>query len=80
MQGHVWHSTTSLGFTVAEASNFYTDDDVTQGTWDALQEKHKCLQDRARASAKEFDGPSRRRADTYTALVSKAIQAEMHII
>ena len=52
----MWHSTTSLSFTVAEASNFYTDGDMTQGTWDALQGQHKSLQDRAMTSAKQFDG------------------------
>ena len=42
-QGHLWHSTTSLGWTFAESSNSYDDSDDTGQTWAKLCADHEAL-------------------------------------
>lgn len=58
---------------MAEASNFYVADDMTQGTWHTLQDAHKHLQQRALQSAAKSDGPNKK---GYTPLVKNSIADE----
>ncbi|DBA65525.1 TPA: hypothetical protein ACH3X2_003171, partial [Trebouxia sp. C0005] len=46
--GRLWHRTMSLGWTLAEASNFYIDGDHTEATWKACQDKHQTFQEQFR--------------------------------
>ena len=62
---------------MAEASNSYVDDDMTEGTWHTLQDAHKRLQQRALQSAAKSDGPQKK---GYTPLVKQSIADEEHIV
>ena len=62
---------------MAKASNFYVDDDMTEGTWHTLQDAHRRLQQRALQSAAKSDG---RKKKGHTPLVKQSIANEEHII
>ena len=73
MQGHVWHSTTSLGWTLAASSNFYSGTDETDQTWVNLCVEHKALGSMAQHAAKLAGQEWEHVVETY-------IAEEQHIL